>query len=122
MSYIEQTIKKAIEGGYKKGEYKRSLIKSFVDGNLWYAGGYTFILAETLIDPLFWQALGKAMGWEKKDFYEVCPLNCDECDGAISEFPQKFWVHSWHCFIDHLAEGKDPESFFESLLSNPQGE
>jgi hypothetical protein len=27
----------------------------------------------------------------------------------------KIWIDHWHRFIDHLAEGKDAESFFASI-------
>lgn len=32
-------------------------------------------------------------------------------DGVTREW----WIESWHRFIDHLAEGKKPEEFFENL-------
>jgi len=43
-----------------------------------------------------WQVVGRALGWE---------CNCNVHKTA--------WEHQWHSFIDHLAEGKKPESFFE---------
>tara|TARA_R110000868_G_scaffold236293_4_gene490322 strand:- start:590 stop:853 length:264 start_codon:yes stop_codon:yes gene_type:complete len=44
--------------------------------------------AKVLLDPLFWQALKT-----KED-----------------------WRNVWHDFIDHLADGKDVDSFFNNLL------
>jgi hypothetical protein len=29
---------------------------------------------------------------------------------------QEVWLYHWHRLIDHLAEGKDAESFFADLL------
>ena len=45
------------------------------------------------IDPAFWKALGKARSWQDT--------------GA--------WLFHWHRFIDHIAFGKDVESFFSNL-------
>jgi hypothetical protein len=50
-------------------------------------------LTEHLHDPAFWKALGKARNWQDT--------------GA--------WLFHWHRFIDHIAFGKDVESFFSSL-------
>ena len=49
-------------------------------------------LTEHLQDPTFWKALGKARSWQA---------------GA--------WLFHWHRFIDHIAFGKDVESFFYNL-------
>jgi hypothetical protein len=59
--------------------------------------------AMCFLDPLFWQALGKARGWT------VCE------SGSIWQGVPK-WRYWWHRFIDHLADGKDAESFFKSLV------
>jgi hypothetical protein len=77
----------------------------------------------TLLDPLFWQCLGKALGWGEK----ICP-NCGTryVEGAVicgetqTCFPEKYylkvgWLYHWHRFIDHLAEGKSVEVFFRDL-------
>jgi hypothetical protein len=60
---------------------------------------------EILLDPLFWQALGRARGWDKEPFIiNGAWLMADsECE------------LNWFRFIDHLAQGKDAESFFAAL-------
>ena len=50
-------------------------------------------LSEHLHDPDFWKALAKARKWEDANA----------------------WRFHWHRFIDHLADGKDVESFFAAL-------
>ena len=50
-------------------------------------------LSEHLHDPDFWIALATARKWEDANA----------------------WRFHWHRFIDHLAAGKTPEAFFESL-------
>ena len=53
---------------------------------------------QIFLDPLFWQSLGKAMGWEYVGPYQKTP-----------------WETEWHCFLDFLAEGKTAEEFFAEL-------
>ena len=48
--------------------------------------------SDVLIDPLFWQALGKGLGWEPEEWK---------------------WQAKW--FMEHLMEGKDIQSFFIAL-------
>jgi hypothetical protein len=76
------------------------------------AGGWDFKKAEiggvltsqmAFIDPLFWEALGKALGW---DGLNKATLNQD---GRLA------WHQMWVTFIDHLAHGKTPEEFFQKL-------
>lgn len=126
---MEQAIKKAIEGGYKM---------------LWDKGLRSAYPFAAFIDPLFWQALGKALGWgiKKIDNKKKCPecgglgmtatpdgeqhdcFNCGNRGKITIQVDQKVgrdgyinaWQSYWHDFIDHLAEGKDADSFFNELL------
>lgn len=88
---MEKAIKKAIEGGWDDSRYKAF----FSEGvRMWHESAF--------LDPLFWQALGKSMGWQTEN---------------KTHFPQGIgWQYYWHRFIDHLAEGKDADSFFANLL------
>ena len=63
-------------------------------------------LSDILIDPLFFQCLGKAMGWEGKTYFQIG-----------SRFSEHYadWKIEWHRFIDHLASGETIEKYFESL-------
>lgn len=83
---MKEAIQKAIEGGYRQTSFDLSY--------------------SPLLDPLFWQALGKAMGWEDFEGYDV--------EGDFSKI--EGWRNHWHRFIDHLASGGDAESFFKELL------
>ena len=64
----------------------------------------TFVVAveATFLDPLFWRALGLALGW-----HEGVATQC-----LIYE---QWWREPWHRFIDHLADGNPPEAFFARL-------
>ena len=105
---IEQAIKKAIEGGWLKNILKNYTYEVFGTSCIEFfdkeTGAKVMIIqiAEMLLDPQFWQCLGKAMGWE-----EVWREN---------NTPHiKDWKVYWHELIDHLAEGKTIEKYFEEL-------
>lgn len=85
-----------------------------------------------LLDPLFWSSLGKSLGWS---IVVVCS-NCgngarketakltNSCLDCGCRYKGNLWrseqeyLFNWHRFINHLHSGKDPESFFISLLTN----
>lgn len=115
---MECAIKKAIEGGWIPKGYEninlsilktgKSLIISCGIGNI-------------TMQYLFWQALGKADGWEEKTLeYHIDTERWDEERKCIVEgFVERCvltWEYHWHQFIDHLAAEKDPEEFFTKLL------
>ena|SRR3990167_1280927 len=96
---MKNAITKAIEGGWKVDHWD-------TNGD-WYFPKHENLQLNTskvLLSPLFWQALGKAMLWDKDKTFEEDGLT------LIS------WRREWHKLIDHLAEGKDAESFFNKLL------
>jgi hypothetical protein len=90
---IQEAVKKSIEHGYSLRGIGPSGFYELLDR-------YS---SDVFLDPLFWQSLGKALGWRQDE---------DQW-GDRAE-----WVSQWHRFIDHLAEGKDAESFFENTLTN----
>lgn len=94
---MEQAIKIAIENGYEHEEYD-------LDECMKHLKRWKPEISAILIDPLFWQALGKGLWWEKKHTHNV-EDGYDNC-----------WECFWHRFIDHIAEGKDIDSFFANLL------
>src|SRR3990167_6920478 len=102
---MEKAIKKAIEGGYKLPWISARHISTIVR----YKDNYSVLF----LDPLFWQALGKAEGWST---YAVCQLHGNECLLKCDRAFAFEWIYQWHKFIDHLAEGKDINSFFNELL------
>jgi hypothetical protein len=102
---MREAIQKAIEGGYG--------FQGLIPGTNYY-NSYVNDLnnSDTLFDPLFWQSLGKALWWSVTD---QC-WGCGYDEGATDNTPE--WKVYWHSFIDHLAEGKDPEDFFKQLLQS----
>ena len=90
MSNVHQAIRDAVEkGGYRYRWWKVNDLES----NEGYNGLQLRALSEHFQDPDFWKALATARRWED--------VNA--------------WRFHWHRFIDHLADGKDAESFFASL-------
>src|SRR3990167_9141087 len=112
MNNIQKVIEKAIEGGYlfhgDKLTFDDSMGDWFVsDGD----GGYIVpSTSEFFIDPLFWQALGKSLGWKKVE------KHIDSGSPKYNIYFVDGWVERWHNFIDHLASGKSAEDFFGELL------
>lgn len=97
MTSLEQAIRDAVEKGGYAVKYANA------DGlpDMYARDGYEIIAEQILLDPAFWQALGKARGWK-------------EYEGGYEDYSAG-WVFHWHRLIDHLATGKDVESFFEKL-------
>jgi len=102
MTYVEQAIREAVKGGYKASSLDFLLnLPEYAQSQLW-------------IDPLFWLALSKARDWKVTDY---C-FGCGYDEGSTDNTP--VWKVKWHRFIDHLADGKDAESYFKSLLGNDE--
>ena len=100
---IQQAINKSIEGGFSyhpRNDREDELIRRFV------------------IMPLFFQALGKAMGWEKYvgEFGNEHGSSCDFNGGQDTfSFDAPEWKLRMFQLVDHLAEGKDIVDFFKDL-------
>lgn len=100
---MENAIAKAIEGGYKlslsvlvaKDHYEHMQHMSEIA-----------VYPSILLDPLFWQALGKQQGWQS-----------EWKDKAITSMIEPRWRYEWHALIDHIAQGKDINDFFATLLT-----
>lgn len=101
---MEKAIKRAIEGGWRD-DLVQAHADLHCDGNSECVSKdfYNCDVIDNnrknfLLDPLFWQALGRAEGWEDNGY----------------EKPD--WIYNWHQFIDHIAEGKDIDSYFNNLM------
>ncbi len=102
MTHIEQAIRDAVEKGGYGGGYRYQEAKDLLNND------------RIFLDPNFWQALGKARGWDKpvgKNY--DWPVERT----ILSNLPNS-WLYNWHRFIDHLAEGKAAEAFFADLNSS----
>jgi hypothetical protein len=105
---MERAIKYAIEGGYDAWNSPNVTVHEESDNHSavsWLSiGNFDVLKFEVLLDPLFWQALGKQQGWS------------DEPYQYTNEHNIYGWHVKWLMFIDHRANGGDVDSFFNNLL------
>ena len=108
---MEEAIERAIEGGWRRGERHVFIGISQFDVH--------DDPEAIILDPLFWQALGKADGWRYR--CEGCGSEiyldqfvCDQCEQKMTY--KAGWYHYWHQLIDHLSENKPIDDFFNNLL------
>ena len=122
---IAEVLQKATEGGYHI--YGSDGMDTDYGGanseySMWTrkdnASSFIIPVAETFLDPDFWQALGRALEWE----YGVMTVHAMENGRAtIITRARHHWLYHWHRFIDHLAERHPPASFFASLPCSETG-
>lgn len=118
---MDQAIMKAAEAGYRIPNSKVDFhpdaetqsVNVRVTMNKW----------EVLCDPSFWSSLGKAMdakkGWRNGMAARYYADRAGGIDWELDlehEVDMSAWQYQWHLFIEHLAEGKDADSFFKELL------
>lgn len=110
MNYTRQAIEMAVENGWNAPSHREVIEynpnnRTGVHQSL----RASFTSLEIFSDPLFWQCLGKAEGWDNTSGTEG---GCWECGASLEG-----WKSSWHDFTQHLIAGKDAESFFREILS-----
>lgn len=107
---MDIAIYKSIKAGYGRPEWQEWITLPLLSlkGYQWKEMYSLTSRALMLIDPLFWQSLGKAEGWTCDDDGECENEVCLGKDG---------WKIMWHRFIDHIIEGKPIDDFFTTLLS-----
>lgn len=118
---IQSAIQKAVEGGYP--EVLQGMPKENIENYVGHTARSNHSVNELILNPLFWQALGKSMGWFRME--KVCrnckepkPLKaCQKCGCYSYELVEEeaLWRHNWHRLIDHLAEGGTIEDYFARL-------
>jgi hypothetical protein len=117
---IQEAVNKATEGGYHvKGA--DGMDTDYVGANSEYsvwtrkdnASSFIVPVADTFLDPHFWLALGWALGWEQpvRTVHAV-----ENSRPTVVTRGGQHWLSHWHHFIDHLAAGKTPDAFFDTLL------
>jgi hypothetical protein len=99
MTATEQAIKDAIDGGWGSHIGKEWRVSAGYIEHLQPSWGENIwervtAVSTALIDPTFWQAVGKTKGWES---YE---------DSLVKDEDWVNWRQKMLDFIDHLADGK----------------
>lgn len=103
MNIPKRAIEKAIEGGWK-GD--------------WYVWAHA--PAIIALDPTFWQALCKALGWSLFVAYKNGQwINENEDNRALSDTPFRLpnWQWKAHGFYDLILQGQSTDTFWEELLA-----
>ena len=119
---VQEALNKATEGGYHI--YGSDGMDTYYEGanseySVWTRkdNESSFIIPteETFLDPRFWQALGRALGWS-----EACDLaiTCVHGHAECRQYHGFYWMFQWHCFIQALADGHTPDAFFAHLTSS----
>jgi len=100
MTEIETTINEAIEGEYNIKPYQFTISHGNYYEECCSFDGWKYS-SRLLLDPKFWQAVGKTRGWSKYI-------------SAVGQ-PSMMWKSMWHRFIDHLADGLTIEEALTKL-------
>ena len=120
-------IKETIQLAVTQGKYKEALGCNVESGSVLFSfkpegegvfwKGSNVPVAGVLIDLLFWQSLGKALGWKWKAYKDGRWITEEEDLRMMSDTPFRYpeWEWQWLQFISHLAEGKSAEEYFKSL-------
>jgi len=123
---IAEALNKAIEGGYHING-SDGMATDYAGANSEYSvwtrkdneSSFIIPVADTFLDPSFWHALGRGLGWDQ----EVRTVHAVENGRpTLVTTAGRHWLSHWHCFIDYLAAGKTPEAFFEHLTSSQTGD
>ncbi len=136
-------IDKAIEGGWNMGGIATAHTVKHQGDRIYFENGkskngtskmYTsYSLSTIALDPTFWQALGKSLGWKYGNVCECggsisdCIINSKrvigykyQCFGICGKFYEGINRHEWdmnaHRFYDLILTGGDTEKFWEEIL------
>lgn len=121
MKETKQAIEDAIKGGYSPISFDNGTSAQRQE----VARDYIFDPIEPfppeiiLLDPKFWEALGRTRGWDYAHCY-MCKTDVRlwgecECDeDEVTPVAHMAWQYKCHQFIDHRFDGKSIE---ESLLA-----
>jgi len=119
---IQEAMKKATQVGYRIDGSDG--VETYYSGansefSVWTRkdndSSFMVAMEETFLDPEFWSALGRALGTGKEQREGKLTLRSPRGNTIYKEVD---WAeYTMVRFIDHLVEGKTPESFFEGLTS-----
>ena len=120
---IQQALHTAVTGGYQV-EGSDGVATYFSGANSEYSAwtrtdnhsSFMIPMPETFLDPAFWHALGRALGW---DVPCALAITCGSGQEACRRGDGAYWMYQWHCFIQHLADGDAPDAFFARLPPPP---
>ena len=114
MTSLQTAIEDAVRGGYRD-DFEPSILMSTENLIEVLTAKHTH---RVLLDPAFWQCLGKQRGWVCRHCEGTGQAkNRDKCFKCGGEGWDDLWERNWHSLIDHLAQGGSVEEFFTNLTS-----
>jgi hypothetical protein len=119
---VQEVLDKAVEGGYHI--YGSDGMDTLYEGanseySVWTRkdneSSFIVLTEKTFLDPQFWQALGRALGWnEACDLALICVHGEEECQ----RYRGYYWMFQWHRFIQAIADGNTLAASFAHLTSS----
>jgi hypothetical protein len=103
MNNTLKAVERAVEGGWVPFSYEEPLSLNLVAQKA------------ILLDPAFWQALGRVEGW---NLLQYSPWAIRDSEGDFVEEKVPEYIVHMHRLIDHLADGGTIEQFFTNLLTS----
>lgn len=126
---MKDAINKAIEGGFHNVKiFNRYLPASNIEKQIKEPG----FIHEILLDPLFWQALGKAEEWDISLEHFICTNPqcksttdwltkkfCQDCGWILTpeEKSTENWKKQMHSLLDHIIADGTVDEFFNKILT-----
>lgn len=119
MNIPKEIIEKAISGGWRPHngtDYSHHKIRKANKRGGCYLENEsrtTFLdFRHTVVDPTFWQALGKSLKWSN---YAVCSTHGQYCILNCSQAVPFEWMYQAHRFYDLILQGQDTGEFWKEL-------
>ncbi len=122
----KQAIEKAVEGGWQQWANGTSPSGEDLAASI---DNAIFDWPITALDPTFWQALGKTLGWEKKMVVRrgmvIGNFGWESPDKNIRFYGEEMgagmdymnpWVYYAHRFYDLILTGGDTDKFWQEIL------
>ena len=99
----DEIMRLAQKGGYKIDLY-------------WFSQLPQYAHAQFIIDPLFWSALGKSLGWGKETYEDIR----GGYTGTVHKIKSRTLGHEYHAhrFYDLILQGKDTTEFWKEITPN----
>jgi hypothetical protein len=125
---IDETITHAVKEGYQVSVFDgidMCYDRANTEWSVWSRAdndsSFMVPVEAMFLDPLFWQALGRALRWD----HAIKTIRVvDNGRPTMVTSTGQSWLSHWHGFIDHLARGHTAESFFarvpSPVLEHPQ--
>ena len=107
MTATEQIINDAIEGGWNPHNLKQWTLE-MVMANYYHQPTY-------LLDPTFWQAVGKTRGWRHPESRSH-HITASDMQTSMQTYNGE-WMQTWSDFLQWLADGLTVEEALAKLTT-----